>query len=143
MFFEGNGRSAVLKHNDQFRGVECAYLEPKSAAAKRFYYVNPDFFQYIPYEGPGLKPVGYGVDSVCSALKTMSRIETRAAAARNPLAVRQAACQEVNQQGLIATPANSWTNELVHEAARLSIQRDGAVVDIVYEPEPGVRLKRV
>jgi len=143
MFFEGAGRSAVLKHNDQFRGVEYAYLEPKSAAAKHFYYVNPDFFQYIPYEGEGLKPVGYGVDSVSSALKTMSRLEARAAAAKNPQAIRQTACQEVNQQGFIATPANSWTNELVHEAARLSIQRDGAVVDIVYQPEPGIRLKEV
>jgi hypothetical protein len=123
--------------------VEYAYLEPKSAAAKRFCYVNPDFFQYLPYEGQGLKPVGYGVDSVCSALKTMSRIEARAAAEKDPLAIRQTACQEVNQQGLIATPANSWTNELVHEAARLSIQRDGAVVDIVYQPEPSVRLKDV
>jgi predicted dehydrogenase len=143
MFFEGQGQSAVLKHNDQFRGVEYTYLEPKSAAAKRFYYVNPDFFQYIPYEGEGLKPVGYGVDSVCSALKTMARIEARAAAGKDSLAIRQAACQEVNQKGLIATPANSGTNELVHEAARLSIQRDGAVVDIVYQPEPGVRLRKV
>jgi predicted dehydrogenase len=143
MFFEGAGRSAVLKHNDQFRGVEYAYLEPKSAAAKRFYYVNPDFFQYIPWEGQGFKPAGYGVDSVCSALKTMSRIEARASAEKDPLAIRRTACQEVNQKGLIATPANSWTNELVHEAARLSIQRNGAVVDIVYEPKPGVRLKDV
>ena len=33
---------------------------------------------------------------------------------------------EIDRQGIIATPANSYINELVVEAARLSILRDGA-----------------
>ena len=49
--------------------------------------------------------------------------------------------EEVNRKGLIATPENSFINELVHEAARASILNDGDMVYINYEPEPGIRMK--
>ncbi len=133
MFFEKDGRAGLLKHNDQFRGVEYAFPEPTGISAKRFHYVNPDFFQYVPWEGLGLKPIGYGVDSVSAALLAMVRIEAAAASGDAPNA-RRAAVEEIDRQGLIATAANSWTNELVHEAARASITRHGAAVSIEYEP---------
>jgi hypothetical protein len=46
------------------------------------------------------------------------------------LARRQAILREIDAAGVIATPANSAVNELVIEAARASILRDGATVAI-------------
>ena len=47
---------------------------------------------------------------------------------------------EIDKKGIIATPANSYINELVVEAARISILKDGENVDIVYGDNPHVRL---
>ena len=49
--------------------------------------------------------------------------------------------REINQRGILATPANSWINELVTEAARLSIARQGHPAEIVYDPVPSARLR--
>jgi hypothetical protein len=38
----------------------------------------------------------------------------------------------VDERAMIATPANSNSNELVTEAARLSILHDGKMVRIIY-----------
>ncbi len=143
MFFEGEGASGALKHNDQFRGVEYGVLTPQGPGRKQFQYVNPDFFQYVPWEGPGYQPIGYGPDSVSAILTAMSRIEGRVAAAEgdDEMRLRQRLCQEIDQRGLIATPANSWMNELVHEAARASILSGGDTVFIEYEPRPHIRKK--
>ena len=137
MFFEKDGRAGLLKHNDQFRGVEYAFPEPRGVVPKRFHYVNPDFFQYVPWDGPGFKPIGYGPDSVSAAVSAMARIE-EAAGETNDRAARKEAVKEIDEQGLIATAANSRTNELVHEAARASILKNGAVVGIEYEPQPRI-----
>ena len=58
----------------------------------------------------------------------------------NALARRQQALDEIDRRGILATPANSCINELVIEAARLSIAHDGRQVRIEYEPAPMVRL---
>jgi len=142
MFFEGDEKGMVLKHNDQFRGVEYAYTKGRGPADKIFHYVNPDFFQLIPWEGEGLKPIGYGVDSVSATIKTICSIE--ADVDNNPEQaneIRSGRKAEVNKKGLIATPENSFINELVHEAARASILNDGDMVYIDYEPKPRIRLK--
>ncbi|MCK5206236.1 MAG: hypothetical protein KAR15_20280, partial [Desulfobacterales bacterium] len=111
-------------------------------ANKRFHYINPDFFQLIPWEGEGDKPIGYGPDSVMTNIKYMSQIEARVAKdPHNDHSVRLQARQEANRKGLMATPENSYINELVQEAARLSILNQGDIALITYEPEPGVRLK--
>jgi hypothetical protein len=47
----------------------------------------------------------------------------------------------VDAQGLIATPANSSINELVVEAARMSLRASAAAVRIVYGDHPHVELK--
>jgi hypothetical protein len=44
----------------------------------------------------------------------------------------------VDAQGLIATPANSYINELVVEAARKSILQGAAPVRIAYGDHPHV-----
>jgi hypothetical protein len=70
----------------------------------------------------------------------MQRIESDTAGLpeKRALTQRQKMIAEIDKQGLLATPANSYINELVVEAARLSIVRDGAWVDIRYEPKPHV-----
>ena len=141
MYFEGDDRSGLLDHDDHFRGVEHCYAV---GADKAFSYINPDFIREVPYAGPGLKPIGYGIDSVAATL-TMSRdIEARVAAdPANALAIRRAAIAEANEKGLIATPENSSYNELVQEAARLSILNGGDLAVIDYSGDrPAVRLKK-
>ena len=44
----------------------------------------------------------------------------------------------VGRKGIIATPANSYINELVIEAARMSILSDGDAVRIIYGDKPHI-----
>ena len=53
---------------------------------------------------------------------------------------RQELIRQYDREGIMATPANSSFNELVVEAARVSIQNQARQVEIIYEPQPGVRL---
>lgn len=140
MFFEGNDCSGILAHDDQFRGVEGLFVQNQ---AKRFQYENPDFNRFVPYEGEGLKPVGYGVESIVANASTVSRMEAEVAASPDRAgAIRQETIRKVNEHGIIATPANSSYNELVQEAARLSLANRGdyAVIDWAVKP-PQVRLR--
>ena len=141
MFFEGNGKSGLLKHDDQFRGVSHSYLEGIGCAGSTFNFVSPDFYQLVPWEGPGLKPVGYGFSSVAASITTIQRLgrETAGLAENEALEKRRAIIREIDQKGIIATPANSSVNELLMEAARMSILSDGDVVDIVYGDHPHVK----
>lgn len=143
MFFEGHGKTAALKHDDQFRGVSHCYLEGIGCAGSTFNYINPDFYRLVPWEGPGYKPVGYGYDSVAASILTMHRIENVAAGMgeAESLERRRAMIRDVDEKGIIATPANSSVNELVTEAARMSILRDGRIVDIIYGDHPHVELR--
>ena len=140
MFCEGDGKTGLIKHDDQFRGVTHCYLDPIGIGGSRHNFVSPDFFRYVEWEGKGYKPIGYGADSVSAILTTIHRIENETAdlSADEAQARRQAIIAEVSDRGLIATPSNSWTNELVMEAARLSILRDGDPVRINYGDSPGV-----
>jgi len=67
-------------------------------------------------------------------LETMVRIEneTRTLPGDSSLSRRRELIHEVDKAGLLATPANSYINELVVEAARMSILADGDLVNIVY-----------
>ena len=49
--------------------------------------------------------------------------------------------EQLDADGVMATPANSSYNELVIEAGRKSILAGGREVVIDYEPEPAVRFK--
>ncbi len=144
MMCEGDGKTGLITHNDQFRGVSHGYLEGIGAGGTAFNYINPDFFRFVPWQGDGLKPVGYGYDSVEGITSVIHRIvnETDGMPESAALAQRQAIIDEVDEKGLIATPANSSVNELVMEAARLSILEDGTMVDIVYGNRPHVELRR-
>jgi len=141
MYCEGDDCGAILKHDDQYRGVRHGYVDRKAGATFRF--VSPDYFRMVPWEGDGLKPVGYGYESIEAI--TLAAIRANQAAQDLPddqaLAARQKLLQEIDARGIVATPANSFINELVTEAARLSIARDGQPAVIEYEPQPKVRFK--
>jgi len=141
MYCEGDDCGAVIDHDDQFRGVSHGYVDRQSGAA--FRYVSPDYFRLVPWEGPGLKPVGYGFESIEAIVLAAARVNDAAAGqpAEPALAARQKVLAEIDSRGLLATPANSSINELVTEAARLSIARDGQAAVIEYEPKPAVRLR--
>ena len=76
--------------------------------------------------------MGYGYDSVEALILAMARIEgaVRGMDPARSLAERRRLLAEIDERGIIATPANSSVNELVVEAARKSILVDGASVRI-------------
>jgi D-galacturonate reductase len=141
MYCEGDDCAGVLEHDDQFRGVSHGYVDRQSGA--KFRYVSPDYFRLVPWQGDGLKPVGYGYESIEAI--TLAAMQVNAAASGlsgdEALAARQKMLRQIDDRAILATPANSSINELVTEAARLSIARDGLPAVIQYEPEPTVRLR--
>lgn len=141
MFCEGDGKSGMIDHDDQFRGVSHSYLEGIGCAGSVYNYVSPDFFRLVPWLGEGEQPIGYGYESVANILLRVQQIEqaVMGMSGGDSLAQRQAMIRETDEQGLIATPANSSSNELVTEAARLSILTEGDMVDIVYGDSPHVK----
>lgn len=140
LYFEGDNCSGLLVHDDHMRGIEHGYVGP---VAKKFQYINPDFIREVPYNGDGLKPIGYGIESVMATVTTAVGIEAEVAAAPDrAMAIRRGAIEQANRRGLIATPENSSYNELVQEAARLSILHDGDVAEIDYSgAHPVVKLR--
>jgi len=141
MYCEGADCGAVLRHDDQFRGVQHGYVDDASGA--RFRFVSPDYFRLVPYDGPGLKPVGYGFESIEAIVQAAAKTNAACQGIEGDeaLAARQKCLAKIDQRGLLATPANSWINELVTEAARMSIARDGMPVAIQYSPSPLVRMR--
>jgi predicted dehydrogenase len=140
MYCEGNGRTGMINHEDHERGVRYCYLDNIGCGGSQYNYVSPDFFRLVPWEGPGYKPVGYGYDSIAANLETMQRIEQDVADLDDEASLkrRREIIHEVDRTGLIATPRNSYINELVIEAARHSIINDGARVNILYGDNPCV-----
>lgn len=140
MYCEGKGKTGLIKHDDQFRGVIHCYLSGIGCAGSTYNYINPDFFRFVPWEGKGYKPIGYGVDSVAATLNMIHAIENEVAglSEQDSLKRRREIIRETDEKGLIATPANSKSNELVMEAARLSILNDGRFVEITYGANAGV-----
>lgn len=111
MYCSGGDGGALLRHSDQYRGVEYSYLGGPYTEP------SPDYFQYVPSGGPGLTPVGYGFRSIERIVDACRTVE------KNP-----AMLDEFDREGLIATPANSRHNERVIEAARISIREGGREV---------------
>ncbi len=141
MYCEGSDCGAIIAHDDQFRGVAHGYVDKLAGAAYR--YVSPDYFRLVVWEGEGLKPVGYGYDSIEAIIQSARRVNAAAAGLpeAEALARRQQVLREIDERGILATPANSYINELVTEAARLSIAAEGAPTVIEYGDSPTVRLR--
>ncbi len=134
MFCEGEGKSGLIGHDDQFRGVEYSFMDGIGCAGSVFNYVNPDFYRLVPWQGEGYKPTGYGFDSVAASIQTIHKIENEIEGMpqEDALERRKDLMREVDKKGIIATPANSSVNELVTEAARLSILNDGRKARIIH-----------
>lgn len=142
MYCEGENIGGMIKHNDQFRGVTNSFVKKSQSSGKYFSYLNPDFFQLVPWNGDGLQPIGYGVDSVSATIIQAHRIENEIYGMDDEKALqkRRKIIKEIDEKGLIATPANSSINELVVEAARKSIVNDGERVKIIYSDDPHIEL---
>ena len=136
MYCEGENCGSMIKHNDQFRGVTHSYVENIGVAGSKFNFINPDFYRLIPWEGKGYKPVGYGYDSVAANITSMAGIENLKDA--GDFVSRQKELKKIDEKGIIATPANSFINELVVEATRESIENEGKSVKIIYGNHPHI-----
>lgn len=137
MWCQGSEDATLLVHSDQFRGVKHSYESAGEDPGDTVYAEpNPDYFQMLDLGGEGLTPVGYGHRSAEYIIR--AGVE---ASAMTDLAERQKLIDRYDAEGIMATPANSSYNELVVEAARLSIQNQGREVEIVYGDEPTVRFK--
>lgn len=144
MYCAGKDRGGLISHSDQYRGIKYCYIE-KDDAPGSTYYAEPstDYFQYLDFGGPGLVPVGYGYRSVEYIVRAAIRVETETAglAEEEALKRRRALLKEYDHGGIMATPANSYYNELVIEAGRLSIVNGGREAVIEYGDSPSVRLR--
>ncbi len=138
LFCEGDNCGGMVRHDDQFRGVSHAYVDRRAGAVFRF--VSPDYFRLVAWEGAGLKPVGYGYDSVEANVLAALRVNAASAGfgSEEALAKRREVLEDIDRRGIIATPANSSINELVTEAARQSIQQCGRHIAIDYSGVPAV-----
>ncbi len=135
LYGEGPDCGTIVKHNDQFRGCSYGYTDKTAGAA--FRYINPDYFRLVPWQGDGLKPVGYGYDSV--EANVLAAIEVNRGG--DDLQGRRELIEEIDEKGILATPANSAINELVTEAVRLSILNEGRAAVIEWGESPSVKLK--
>ena len=136
MYCAGGEHGAWIEHSDQYRGIKYCYTRaPGGPGTNAYSEPSTDYFQYLDLGGPGLVPAGYGYRSVEYIVNTAIRMESDAAGDRRRV------LKEIDQTGIMATPANSLYNELVLEAGRLSILNGGREAVIDYEPEPSVRLR--
>jgi predicted dehydrogenase len=115
LYCSGGDRGGLLRHSDQYRGLEYVYTKSPGYAEP-----SPDYFQYVNLGGDGLTPVGYGYRSVEQIVRACLRVKQ----ASDPGAV----LREIDSAGLLATPVNSRHNERVIEAARRSILENGREV---------------
>src|SRR5690242_1560960 len=144
LYCEGNRQTGLIFHDDHLRGVAYSYLEGIGPGGSKYNYASPDFYRLVHWEGPGFKPVGYGYESVAAITLAIRRMASETAALEPDVALkrRREIMREVDTRGLIATPANSYVNELVIAGARRSVLQDAAPVRIVYGDHPHVELKR-
>jgi len=137
MWCQGPDDGGLIFHSDQYRGVKHSFLEAGDAPGDTAYTEpNPDYFQLLDLGGDGMVPVGYGHRSAEYIIKACKRV-----ASIDDIEQRRRVLARFDEEGIMATPANSSYNELVIEAARMSIQAGGREVVIEYEPQPRVRFK--
>ena len=142
LYCDGPNCGALVHHDDQYRGVSHGYVD--RLAGSMFRYVSPDYFRLAPWEGDGLRPMGYGYDSIEALVHAARRVHAAGppgASAAEALRQRQAVLSDIDRRGILATPANSFINELVTEAARLSVAHQGRHVRIDYGDVPAVRFR--
>ena len=129
MYCRGGDDGALISHSDQYRGLKYSYTRKGGDPGSTIYAEpSPDYFQYVDLGGSGLVPVGYGYRSIEYIISACLRVETEG----GDLAGRQRVLREMDEAGVMATPANSSYNERVIEAGRESILNQGREVEIRY-----------
>jgi hypothetical protein len=118
MYCQSSDNGALISHSDQYRGLKYSYIDGVYAEP------SPDYFQYVDLGGKGLTPVGYGYRSIEYIVNKCIEVESADASARPGM------LREIDDAGIIATPANSNYNERVIEAGRESILNGGREVAI-------------
>ena len=118
LYCQGPDNGALLSHSDQYRGLKYSYSDGVYAEP------SPHYFQYVDLGGEGLTPVGYGYRSVEYIVKKCIEVESA-----DP-DTRPAMLRRIDEDGIMATPANSSYNERVIEAGRQSILGGGREVEI-------------
>jgi predicted dehydrogenase len=136
LYCSNKDAGALIEHHDQFRGMKYSYVrQPEGAGTTMYAEPSPDYFQYVDLGGPGLVPVGYGFRSIEYIIDACVRVGSESGG----LAARQKLLREIDEAGIMATPANSNYNELVIEAGRESILNGGCEVRIEYGAKPHVQ----
>ena len=132
---EVSGRGGFIHHVDCDRGASyCSVTDEDEVGSNPHHVVNPDYFQMVDREGgEGLRPVGYGFRAIEELVGAALRV-----AELGGLDERSALLGKMDEEGLHATPANSYYNELVVEAGRLSLLNGARTIGIVYGDEPSV-----
>jgi predicted dehydrogenase len=137
MWCQGSDDATLVVHSDQFRGVKHSYEAAGDQPGDTVYAEpNPDYFQLLALGGEWLTPTGYGHRSAEYIIRACCR-----AGQLESVEARQRLIRELDEDGIMATPANSSYNELVVEAARMSITNGGREVLIDYGEEPGIRFR--
>jgi predicted dehydrogenase len=142
LFTQGEKDGGLIFHDDQYRGVKHSYISRGEHPGDSYYNEpSPDYFKLIERGGEGLVPVGYGYTSIEGIIQAIHRVEqsSQKDEESKSLKSRQKFIKEIDDQGIIATPANSSFNELVVEAGRMSILNNGKDVEIIYGEESVVR----
>ncbi len=138
MYCKGSEDACMLFHDDQYRGVKCSFDAGAPGVGKVSQEPSPDYMKLVYRGGKhGMEPVGYGFRSIEQLVAGAARVER----VGDDLAARQAELKEIDDEGILATPANSAFNELVIEAGRLSILNGGHPACIEYGDNPRVYLK--
>lgn len=141
LFTQGEKDGGIMFHDDQYRGIKHSYIAKGDEPGETCYNEpSPDYFKLIDRGGEGLTPVGYGYRSIEGIVQAINRVEETGKAT---LEQRQKMIKRIDDEGIIATPANSAFNELVVEAGRMSILSGGRDVMIEYGEKPGVRFKEL
>ncbi len=131
LYFSDGGKGAWLEHSDQYRGIRHSYTRAAGGPGSTvFAEPSTEYFQYVDVGGPGLLPVGYGFRSIDHLIRAVARVEDSGD--------RLKTLREIDEAGVLATPANSSFNESVVEAGRLSILNGGREA-VIYAD--GVRLR--
>ena len=137
MFCKGSNDACLLFHDDQYRGIKYSFDAEAEGVSKAYQEPSPDYMKLVYRGGKGMEPVGYGYRSIEKLVAGTARVEQ----AGEDIAARQEVLKEIDEEGILATPANSAFNELVVEAGRLSILNGGHPACIEYGENPRVYLK--
>jgi predicted dehydrogenase len=123
LYCAGRTNGALIRHSDQYRGIEHVYTRrPDTPGSTIYAEPSPDYFQFVDLGNGGLTPVGYGYRSIEYLVRCCLKVENSAD--------RRQTIQDIDRDGIAATPANSSYNEWVIEAARRSILNGGTTISI-------------